>query len=1147
MFSDLPLLKDKVIRSLDVIQLYEDAISAMLGSSVRLGSADSNGWHKKIKCPLHDDEHPSFCVNSVTGGFKCWAGGCNQVGSIFDFWIIYKGYRKELDFAKALAELAELARIDVKDWQKSKEYKASATQAKKLEAQQLTTKTETRAINKAAENDTSKLPIEQKIVEEFQTLLGPDDYQYLCTTRGLTLETIKKYRLGYDPTARVRTVEGSYAMGRYTIPIYNAQGECRNIRLYSPLADSAYKMLNYRPDKEKPGYGSPPRIFGAYALMHKKIHSVCLCEGEFDTILLNQKFEQAGLIDWLAITNTHGAGTFEIEWLELLYNKSIYFIYDCDEPGKRESASHCSKYFLTPLKAGRFTAVKNIILPLDGTKEYKDLTDYFVKLNRGLDELLMIIQATPPLESGGVSQDEATVPPIDVDNLNEAVKNREYIDKRIRVPLTIVGSTSTRYHAVRSYRVTHCPLATTGGTQDEGECCNDFKEKLIRYGDQLFIHSAISTGPALQNRLQFMACSKLQKCRVEIVKKVVMEQYLAQQTIKRFLAKENTEGRMENVHDISDVSIYYLQPEAHLDIEPRDYMAVGWIRSHPQTSITTIFVEELEPLANDWENFEVTEAVKQDLQVFSQLSFYEILTDISDHVTHIYNSPRILAAVLLAYCSPIWINFNGTIIRGWINACVIGDSGVGKSSTYMRIADYIDVGDLFSMLTGSRTGLLYNLQKRGGEWKLHIGRYVSADRKIIAIDEAQEAEPFDIKSMALAMDSGRLDIAKVQQATYSTRARTILLLNPPEGQTLANFAHGCTALAACFSPMFIRRLDLAIFSPSQQDNAFYNRGKADIATEGKISAIALRNLVYWAWTRTSAQIQWEPEATDYCLLKATELANEYGDALDVPLLNPADCRLTLARLSTAHAILTGQFGADMESCVVKKSNVLDIVCLLRDIYSDVTCNLGYYSGSSKSKNTLTEEEYGKIKAVFEKLIQGVSFGKHGKQQYNQPEKLFCQLLQLLQTGQEYKSIELRDNLCTSVSWVKHHMSALSSFKLVEAAKFGYKTTPKFNRFMGRWVNEDWADYDSTGMPIQHKVKDMLANMHIPTVEKIIGLIQNTSKQPEQTNDEYYEAQRQPQNGSQKQNGRHEEDEMDAGSLNDTQDDPFYMEFGELED
>src|SRR5690606_8525015 len=118
----------------------------------------------------------------------------------------------------------------------------------------------------------------------------------------------------------------------------------------------------------------------------------------------------------------------------------------------------------------------------------------------------------------------------------------------------------------------------------------------------------------------------------------------------------------------------------------------------------------------------------------------------------------ILLAVLLSYLSPLRFVFNGEAINGWLKVAIIGDSGTGKSRTYAAISDFLGFGDLFSVLSGSRTGLLYAIKHKGGEWYVSTGRYVAAHKKIIAIDEAQEFEPEELRKMGIAMDQGFLDI-----------------------------------------------------------------------------------------------------------------------------------------------------------------------------------------------------------------------------------------------------------------------------------------------------------------------------------------------------------------------------------------------------
>ncbi|MGI0021893.1 MAG: CHC2 zinc finger domain-containing protein, partial [Nitrososphaeraceae archaeon] len=91
MISDLPLLKEKILRTLNLEALYETMLSKMLGETVHLSSKNAEGWHQRVRCPFHADTRPSLGVNSVSGGFVCFAGGCNVKGSFFDFFCEFKG------------------------------------------------------------------------------------------------------------------------------------------------------------------------------------------------------------------------------------------------------------------------------------------------------------------------------------------------------------------------------------------------------------------------------------------------------------------------------------------------------------------------------------------------------------------------------------------------------------------------------------------------------------------------------------------------------------------------------------------------------------------------------------------------------------------------------------------------------------------------------------------------------------------------------------------------------------------------------------------------------------------------------------------------------------------------------------------------
>ena len=75
-------LKHEIIASIDVINFYQKYIDDVIGA------AQSDGWTKRMLCPIHKDHKtPNFAINVKTGGFNCFA--CRERGgSIFDFWLI---------------------------------------------------------------------------------------------------------------------------------------------------------------------------------------------------------------------------------------------------------------------------------------------------------------------------------------------------------------------------------------------------------------------------------------------------------------------------------------------------------------------------------------------------------------------------------------------------------------------------------------------------------------------------------------------------------------------------------------------------------------------------------------------------------------------------------------------------------------------------------------------------------------------------------------------------------------------------------------------------------------------------------------------------------------------------------------------------
>src|SRR5690606_30974165 len=131
--------------------------------------------------------------------------------------------------------------------------------------------------------------------------------------------------------------------------------------------------------------------------------------------------------------------------------------------------------------------------------------------------------------------------------------------------------------------------------------------------------------------------------------------------------------------------------------------------------------------------------------------------------------------------------------------------------------------------------------------------------------------------------------SQVASGGYNTFTRTIFLMNPKnygKAATINDFSYGCKALPQCFDPMFIRRLDLAVFTKSEHEYDFYNKTHEPPKRNRELlQARHLRNLIFWAWTRKPDDIIWEKEAVDECLKRSTEVSKVYGHSDDVPLVS----------------------------------------------------------------------------------------------------------------------------------------------------------------------------------------------------------------------------------------------------------------------
>jgi DNA primase len=218
-------------------------------------------WYKAF-CPFHEDHKtPNLSINIISGHYKCFA--CGAKGGPEEFIVQKNKQGYTFNFVPN-AQGEHLNRL-----------------------------------SKYEEKHMSELDmaVEESRVDTAHEFLfrQPFAIQKLTKDRGLTIETIKKYKIGY-------------LKGAITIPIYNKNG----------------KFVSLKFHKKYQTEGAVTQLFPWDALNK---NYVVLVEGELDAIIL----QQHGIN---GITQTSGANGWLDEFNKEFHKKIVYLAYDNDSVGR---------------------------------------------------------------------------------------------------------------------------------------------------------------------------------------------------------------------------------------------------------------------------------------------------------------------------------------------------------------------------------------------------------------------------------------------------------------------------------------------------------------------------------------------------------------------------------------------------------------------------------------------------------------------------------------------------------------------------------------------------------------------------------------------------------------------------------------------
>jgi MCM P-loop domain/Toprim-like len=742
---------------------------------------------------------------------------------------------------------------------------------------------------------------------------------HFMTKRGIDEESIVEYEIGWD--ARTK---------RYTIPVYDKDGELVNIRKYKMGASgSEQKFFNH------PGYGDA-RIFMPWVI--DDADAIIMAEGELDCILLNQ-------MGFPAVSGTGGSGTFKQQWTELFTDKAVYVAYDQDESGEKGALR------VANVLRNFALAVYRVKLPTPGS----DVTDFVVEEGYGIEDFEKLLEKAQ--SAGNRSSRDST----DMPTAGQRVTLLESMsDKHGTEPLELVvsvtGKQAEPFTAPKRIVATcdmskgvaceTCPLMARNGQMTAETQAHD--ARLVN-----FVDVTSTTQQQLLRKLLGARCGDRVQFDVEELWRV--EALAVQNAID-----ERSDDEVETPIRRQAWSIGTYRSQTNEKIR-----LVGRNVQDPKSGVLRFQSWINQKVELDIDSFKLTPEIRDRLKVFQpsegQSAFdkaLEIARDMSANVTRIVGRDLLHVGLDLVWHSVIAFRVHDQdVTKGWLEMMVVGDTRTGKSEAAERLMKHYNSGRMVSCEGVTFAGLIGGVQQINQSWHMTWGVVPMNDRRLVVLDEVSGmAEKNIIEQMSSVRSAGIAQITKIAQESTSARTRLIWISNPVGGKFLSeNRLGGVGALLTVVPNMEdIARFDF-VMAAAKGDVSSIDINSDTRPGTPTYSADDCELLVKWAWSLTRDNVRIGNLAIAAAARHAIEMGERYTS--NPPLIQSENVRFKILRIATALAARTFSVGKNGH-LLVNKSHVDDAVKFLDAIYSQDSLGYGRISREENARQQSSKTNIG---------------------------------------------------------------------------------------------------------------------------------------------------------------------------------------------
>lgn len=747
-------------------------------------------------------------------------------------------------------------------------------------------------------------------------LLSHKKYMEYLNERGITDEAVKKYKLGYAGDGIIYPV--------------TLNGILVDTRTYNPNPKEGEPKI--RSEKNAKALLFP------YDEWVDDKRDTLLCAGENDTLLARIK-------GFNAVETTLGEGSVPRLLLNKFKGRRVFIAYDCDEAGRKSSSR--IGFFLKD--AGADVYIVN--LGLTGTKDDKDITDFFINNGKRPEDLQALInQAAPYTQEEYIAQKNKEFELVDLWDVKNSKYSERYISSRVmqmghfELPLIDVPS--------------HIDWQCRGMREDSDVCMKcPFKNAS---------GSWTLESDNLEDVLGLVEVKKEQKEK-EIKRLCRLPQKCPNSSIS-VVAKKHVEKVIlaPDVETESELS-GYRQAELHayvLDGNTDDgnkYRMFFKRVPHPKDQSIILIVDKVEDSDNAINSFKVTPKFIEAMKAW-QGDPYSIMKkryeELGKAAVGKYLPESIFYASEIVYHSVLDMKFLGRYEKGHPEGLIIGASRTGKSEVGKVMSEFYGLGNVAECKNASFAGLVGGVEKSSnGTYRISWGEIPRNHKGMLFLDEISGL-PSEVYKQMTGLRSQRIaSISKITKGRAPAKTRLLWVGNPKTNEngrsrSLYDYPSGVEVCLDLFpADEDIARFDFIILVPDSPEYISPLDDEGNLP-ESKQLPQELKQLIRWVWSRNRDQVQFAPHVERYIEKTAIDLNKDFGSTIKIIGIEGVK---KLARIATSIAACCFSCSDDGETIIVKKEHVDWVKDFLTRNYDNNIFRMKEFVEQERKFTTTTDE------------------------------------------------------------------------------------------------------------------------------------------------------------------------------------------------